>query len=109
MLLGGLGLALAWLLPPLLRGATSGAETDRTQLNLTLLRDQLAELESDRARGAFAGLTLVHRRGHLARRGNRCRLRLHARQDACWRIGTVAAHAKTIGFTRFLMLAFSWE
>jgi cytochrome c-type biogenesis protein CcmH len=44
---------LAWVLPPLLRG---GARTriDRAAVNLGILKDQLAELEAERARGAIA-------------------------------------------------------
>jgi len=46
-------IGLAWVMPPLLRG---GARTrvDRTAVNLGILKDQLAELEVERARGAIA-------------------------------------------------------
>ena len=43
---------LAWLLPPLLRGGAR-ARVDRTAVNLGILKDQLAELEADHARGAI--------------------------------------------------------
>ena len=46
-------IGLAWLLPPLLRGG-SRARVDRTAVNLGILKDQLAELEADHARGAIA-------------------------------------------------------
>lgn len=44
--------SLAWLMPPLLRGGAR-ARIDRTAVNLGILKDQLAELEADRVRGAI--------------------------------------------------------
>ena len=44
---------LAWMLPPLLRGGARG-RIDRAAVNLGILKDQLAELEAERARGAIA-------------------------------------------------------
>jgi len=46
-------IGLAWVLPPLLRGGAR-ARIDRTAVNLGILKDQLAELEAERARGAIA-------------------------------------------------------
>jgi cytochrome c-type biogenesis protein CcmH len=46
-------IGLAWVMPPLLRGGTR-ARVDRTAVNLGILKDQLAELEAERARGAIA-------------------------------------------------------
>jgi cytochrome c-type biogenesis protein CcmH len=44
---------LAWLLPPLLRKGTR-KPVDRAAINLRILKDQLAELEIERTRGAIA-------------------------------------------------------
>ena len=60
--------ALAWLLPPLLRRAPAGATTDRIQLNLALLRDQLADLEAERARGAVLPAQYAESKAELERR-----------------------------------------
>ncbi len=46
-------LGLAWILPPLLRGGARKS-VDRAAINLGILKDQLAELEADRARGSIA-------------------------------------------------------
>jgi cytochrome c-type biogenesis protein CcmH len=46
-------IGLAWVLPPLLRGGARG-RIDRAAVNLGILKDQLAELEAERARGAIA-------------------------------------------------------
>ncbi len=46
-------IGLAWVMPPLLRGGAR-ARVDRTAVNLGILKDQLAELEAERARGAIA-------------------------------------------------------
>lgn len=45
-------IGLAWLMPPLLRGGAR-ARVDRTAVNLGILKDQLAELEAEHARGAI--------------------------------------------------------
>ena len=47
--------ALALLFYPLWRPARSVAEVDRRQLNLSVFRDQLKELENDRDSGLLAG------------------------------------------------------
>ena len=44
-------LALAWILPPLLRRRGGRADVARSSLNLGLLREQLAELAADLASG----------------------------------------------------------
>jgi cytochrome c-type biogenesis protein CcmH len=46
-------IGLAWIMPPLLRGGARG-RVDRTAVNLGILKDQLAELEAEHARGALA-------------------------------------------------------
>lgn len=49
---GFVAIALAFILPPLLRRPTeNGSEGDRREANLAVYRDQLAELESDRQNG----------------------------------------------------------
>jgi len=49
---GFVAIALAFILPPLLRRPTeNGSERDRREANLAVYRDQLAELESDRQNG----------------------------------------------------------
>lgn len=45
--------ALGWVMPPLLRGGAR-AKVDRTAVNLGILKDQLAELDAEHARGAIA-------------------------------------------------------
>jgi cytochrome c-type biogenesis protein CcmH len=45
---------LAWLLRPLLRGAPGASSASRQVLNTAIYRDQLAELERDRADGSLA-------------------------------------------------------
>jgi len=60
--------ALAWLLPVLLRGlATAGSESHATA-NLAVLRDQLAELERDVARGTLSPALYQQSRDDLDRR-----------------------------------------
>ncbi len=60
--------ALAWLLPPLLRRETAGATTDRTQFNLSLLRDQLADLEAEFKKGAVTPEQYAESKAELDRR-----------------------------------------
>jgi cytochrome c-type biogenesis protein CcmH len=60
--------ALAWLLPPLLRQNTGVDRHDRDQMNLGLLRDQLAELEAERARGAISNEQYTEIKAELERR-----------------------------------------
>jgi cytochrome c-type biogenesis protein CcmH len=45
--------AVAWILVPLLRGRGAG-DVDRDASNVAILRDQLAELQADLARGAIS-------------------------------------------------------
>jgi cytochrome c-type biogenesis protein CcmH len=58
---------LAWVLPPLLRGGAR-ARIDRTAVNLGILKDQLAELEAERARGAIAEEQYAATRADLQQR-----------------------------------------
>jgi cytochrome c-type biogenesis protein CcmH len=59
--------SLAWLMPPLLRGGAR-ARVDRTAVNLGILKDQLAELEAERARGALAEEQYAATRADLQQR-----------------------------------------
>jgi cytochrome c-type biogenesis protein CcmH len=59
--------ALAWVVPPLLRGSHAAA-VDRTQMNLAILRDQLAELDAELARGALSPEQHAESRAELERR-----------------------------------------
>lgn len=59
--------ALAWLLLPLLR-ANDNSSVDRTALNLGILKDQLAELERDRASNAISEGEYALARVELERR-----------------------------------------
>jgi cytochrome c-type biogenesis protein CcmH len=63
-----IAVALAWLLPPFLRGSTGVQTRDRVQMNLGLLRDQLAELDADHARGAISAEQYVETKAELERR-----------------------------------------
>jgi len=60
-------IGLAWLLPPLLRGSAR-AKVDRTAVNLGILKDQLAELEAEHARGAIADEQYAATRADLQQR-----------------------------------------
>jgi cytochrome c-type biogenesis protein CcmH len=60
--------ALAWLLPPFLRRDAGARQHDRTQVNLGLLRGQLAELEAEKARGALSDAQYVEGKAELERR-----------------------------------------
>jgi cytochrome c-type biogenesis protein CcmH len=60
--------ALAWLLPPLLRHNAGANRRNREQMNLGMLRDQLAELESERARGALSAEQYAESKAELERR-----------------------------------------
>ncbi len=60
-------IGLAWLLPPLLRGG-SRAKIDRTAVNLGILKDQLAELEAEHARGSLADEQYAATKADLQRR-----------------------------------------
>ena len=61
---------LAIILRPLLRGTSGDAPSaaDRRAANLAIYRDQLAELERDRAEGSLAEPDFVAARGELQRR-----------------------------------------
>lgn len=58
---------LAWLLPPLLRGGAR-AKVDRTAVNLGILKDQLAELEAEHARGSIADAQYAATKADLQQR-----------------------------------------
>lgn len=60
-------IGLAWLMPPLLRGGAR-ARVDRTAVNLGILKDQLAELEAEHARGAIADLQYAATKADLQQR-----------------------------------------
>jgi len=60
-------IGLAWVTPPLLRGGAR-ARVDRTAVNLGILKDQLAELEAERARGAIAEEQYAATRADLQQR-----------------------------------------
>ena len=60
-------LSLVFVLPPLLR-AKSGRDVDRARANLGVLKDQLAELEADHARGVVADAQYAEIKAELERR-----------------------------------------
>jgi len=62
-----LAIGLAWILPPLLRGGAR-AKVDRTAVNLGILKDQLAELEAEHARGAIGSEQYAATRADLQQR-----------------------------------------
>ena len=62
------GVALAWLLPPLIRRDAGALAHDRVQMNLALLRDQLADLDGEHARGAFSREQYAESKAELERR-----------------------------------------
>lgn len=59
---------LAWLLPPLLRREPSTRAVERAAANLGILKDQLAELEAERARGAISPEQYAETKAELERR-----------------------------------------
>jgi cytochrome c-type biogenesis protein CcmH len=59
--------ACAWVLVPLLRGDRR-ADVDRHASNLAILRDQLRELEGERARGVVGDAQYEQAKGELERR-----------------------------------------
>lgn len=61
-------IALAWLLHPLLRRARSGSNASRQAINAAIYRDQLGELERDRADGSLAESDFEQARIELQRR-----------------------------------------
>jgi cytochrome c-type biogenesis protein CcmH len=60
-------IGLAWVVPPLLRGGAR-ARVDRTAVNLGILKDQLAELEAEHARGAIGDAHYAATKADLQRR-----------------------------------------
>jgi len=60
--------ALAWLLPPFLRRDAGAGVRGRVQVNLGLLRDQLADLDADLARGAISNEQYTESKAELERR-----------------------------------------
>jgi cytochrome c-type biogenesis protein CcmH len=61
-------LCLAFILPPLLRGHSARQDVDRARANLGVLKDQLAELEADHARGIVADEQYTEIKAELERR-----------------------------------------
>lgn len=61
-------LSLVFLLPPLLRARSDRADVDRARANLGVLKDQLAELEADHARGVVADAQYAEIKAELERR-----------------------------------------
>lgn len=61
-------LALAWVLPPLLRRRPPDAGVDRAQSNLALLREQVADLDADLASGTLPAEKYSQARSELERR-----------------------------------------
>jgi cytochrome c-type biogenesis protein CcmH len=59
---------LAWLLPPLLRRERATLTVERAAANLGILKDQLAELEAERARGAVSAEQYAETKAELERR-----------------------------------------
>lgn len=60
-------IALAWLLPTLLRRRDGAAQSTQAASNLSILRDQLAELERDVARGTLSSANYQQARDDLDR------------------------------------------
>jgi cytochrome c-type biogenesis protein CcmH len=60
--------ALAWVVPPLLRRRGHGGMVSRQGSNLAVLRDQLAELDADLRNGTIAPEQHARARGELERR-----------------------------------------
>ncbi len=60
--------ALAWLLPTLLRSRSAGVGATNAASNLSILRDQLAELERDVTRGTLSSAHYQQARDDLDRR-----------------------------------------
>jgi len=60
--------ALAWLLPPLVRREAGARTRDRVQMNLGLLRDQLTDLDTDRARDVLSAEQYAESKAELERR-----------------------------------------
>ncbi|HTT11786.1 MAG TPA: c-type cytochrome biogenesis protein CcmI [Burkholderiaceae bacterium] len=60
--------ALAWLLPPLIRRDPNALAHDRVQMNLALLRDQLADLDAEHAGGTLSTEQYTESKAELERR-----------------------------------------
>jgi len=60
-------IGVAWVMPPLLRGGAR-ARVDRTAVNLGILKDQLAELDAEHARGAIADAQYAATKADLQQR-----------------------------------------
>lgn len=60
--------ALAFLLPPLLRARPPAAVAGREDANAAIYREQLAELDAERARGTLGDEAYAHARGEIERR-----------------------------------------
>jgi len=63
-----LAVVLAFLLPPLWLGLRRQAAADRKAANLAIFRDQLAELEREKAEGTLAEADFEQARGELQKR-----------------------------------------
>jgi cytochrome c-type biogenesis protein CcmH len=63
-----IAVGLAWLLPPLLRRDRGALAVERAAANLGILKDQLAELEAERARGAVSAEQYAETKAELERR-----------------------------------------
>ena len=61
-------LALAWVLPPLLRRRPRASGVDRARSNVELLREQLAELDADLAAGTLSPEKYSQARSEVERR-----------------------------------------
>lgn len=61
-------IVLVWLGVPLLRGRGDAADVAQPAINLAIYRDQFAELEADRARGAVSEAQYAETRAELERR-----------------------------------------
>jgi cytochrome c-type biogenesis protein CcmH len=59
---------LVWLGVPLLRGRGAAADVAQPAINLAIYRDQFAELDADRARGAVSEAQYAETRAELERR-----------------------------------------
>ena len=61
-------LALGFVLVPLVRRRAAGAQTDRADANAAVYRDQLAELEAERAQGLISAARFEETRAEIERR-----------------------------------------
>lgn len=63
-----LALTLLFVIRPLLRSSGARGEADRNAINLAILRDQLAELEKEKAEGTLSDADFTQAREELQRR-----------------------------------------